>query len=604
VIERPSPSHEISQRLRYSVTRAEVHDVPFASGLPRPLGLTERPAANVTTENDTLGNVRTANDTAPNETAPNDTAPHSGPNIATMWEAIADAQPEAPALVRGSIRRSWSEFDRRCDGVAETLLSYGVQRQDKVAQYLRSCPEYVEALFACFKAGLVPVNTNYRYVDGELESLWSNADVVVVVFGAEFSEVCNRLRQTLPQVRTWMWVGSADERCPEWALRWEDAAAVGSSRVEAPWGRSGDDLLLMYTGGTTGMPKGVMWPQRELIGALEQTRKSRLPPASAAGPPPPPVHLPGAPLMHGTGQFNAINNLLAGGSVVTTPSRSFDPAEVLDAIDVNGVTTMSIVGDVFARPIVDCLAANPGRWNLSSLQVVVSSGVMWSADVKESLMVHMPGVRLVDSLGSSEAIGMASSITSSTVLSPTATFTAAAHTQVIDDDGSEIVAGSGMAGRVALSGFMPSGYYKDPQATAKTFVVVEGVRRSLPGDWATVASDGTIEFLGRGSQCINTGGEKVYPEEVEEILKLHPGVFDAAVIGMPDERFGQSILALVELRLDATASQTELITHVRRHVAAYKSPRRIVIVPSLGRAANGKLDYQFLNRLGSSAVPS
>jgi acyl-CoA synthetase (AMP-forming)/AMP-acid ligase II len=528
----------------------------------------------------------------------------AGWNLAEIWERNADRFPEAVAQVCGDRVTTWAEFDRRADGVAATLLAAGVQRQDKVAHYLYNCPEYLESMFGLFKAGLVPVNTNYRYSDDELVYLWDNADAVAVVFHGTFAERCAALRPRVPAVRTWLWVDDGSGPCPDWAIAYETAAGSATQRVVPPWGRSPDDLYLLYTGGTTGMPKGVMWRQDDMIGSLDAPSKRPLPATPGWSDfderiaKPGPRNLPAAPLMHGTGAFNAMWNLALAGSVVTLEGRHFDATELLDAIERHRVNSISIVGDAFAKPILRALDAEPHRWDVSSLRVIVSSGVMWAAETKQGLLRHNQRLIMIDSLGSSEAIGMASNTTTAeSVAQParTATFSLGPNTKVLTEDGREVEPGSGERGRVALRGRTPIGYYKDEAKSAATFVMFEGVRWSIPGDWAEVAADGTLVLYGRGSQCINTGGEKVFPEEVEEVLKQHPSVADAAVVGVPDERFGQAITALVEPHRGHEVDEAALIAHVKSHLAHYKAPKRVLAIATVGRAPNGKLDYKRLN---------
>ena len=532
----------------------------------------------------------------------------TGWNLADLWEAIADRQPDAPAQFAADRVWTWADFDRRADGIAATLLAAGATHQDKVAQYLYNCPEYLESIFGAFKAGLAPVNTNYRYGVDELVYLWDNADAVAVVFHGTFSERIEQVRPRTPRVRTWLWVDDGSGPCPDWAVPYERAAAVASGRVSAPWGRSGDDLLLLYTGGTTGMPKGVMWRQDDLVGILDAANRNRLPPeidltaVQERVTQPGPRNLPAAPLMHGTGQFNAISNLMVGGSIVTMQGRHFDAAELLDTIVRYEVASMSIVGDAFAKPMLRALDAEPGRWDLSCLRVIVSSGVMWSAETKAGLLRHDDRLIMVDALGSSEAVGMGQNTTSSESSSSTATFELGPNTRVLTEDGREVVPGSGERGRVALRGRTPIGYYKDPEKSASTFVVIDGVRWSIPGDWAEVDADGTVHLLGRGSQCINTGGEKVYPEEVEEVLKLHPDILDAAVVGLPDERFGQAITALVEPAPGVVVDGAAVIAHVKQRLAAYKAPKQVLVIDTVGRAPNGKLDYKRLTAWAAQQV--
>ncbi len=531
----------------------------------------------------------------------------AGWNLADLWEAVADHLPDALAQQQGDRSHSWSEFNRRANGIAGALLaSDGVAEQDKVAQYLYNSPEYLESVFAAFKAGLAVVNTNYRYAADELVYLWDNADATAVVFHGTFAEQCDAVRDRVPKVRTWLWVDDGSGACPDWATPYEDAAlAAADANVSGPWGRSGDHLLLLYTGGTTGMPKGVMWRQDDIFGVLDAANKRRLPPeqnldaAAERLTRPGPRNLPAAPLMHGTGLFNAISNLMIGGSVTTMEGRHFTPEEFLDTVERYEINSTSIVGDAFAKPILRALDAEPDRWDISSLRVIVSSGVIWSQETKDGLLRHNDRLIMVDSLGSSEAIGMATNTTTAGSSGRTAKFELSADSRVVTEDGRDVVPGSGELGRVALRGRTPIGYYKDPVKSAETFVTIDGHRYSIPGDFATVEADGTVTLLGRGSQCINTGGEKVYPEEVEEVLKLHPTVADAAVVGVPDEKWGEAITALVEPHAGDVIVEADLIAHVKARLAAYKAPKRVLAVEAIGRAANGKLDYK---RLKTDAI--
>jgi acyl-CoA synthetase (AMP-forming)/AMP-acid ligase II len=535
----------------------------------------------------------------------------TGWNFADLWEAIARQIPDALAQQQGERAYTWAEFNRRANGVASRLLTPHAAEQDKVAQYLYNSPEYLESVFAAFKAGFAVVNTNYRYAADELVYLWDNADVTAVVFHGTFAEQCDAIRPRVPRVQTWLWVDDASGPCPDWATPYEAAASSGTGNDRgidvadtiAEWGRSGDHLLLLYTGGTTGMPKGVMWRQDDLFGVLDANNKQRMPPGQDLAAvrdrvgKPGPRNVPAAPLMHGTGLFNAISNLMVGGSITTLEGRHFSAEEFLDTVARFRINSTSIVGDAFAKPILRALDADPERWDISSLRVIVSSGVMWSKETKDGLLRHNERLIMVDALGSSEAIGMATNTTSKESTSATAHFELSPNTRVVTDEGLDVVPGSGQLGRVALRGRTPIGYYKDEAKSAQTFVTIDGERYSIPGDYATVDADGTVVLLGRGSQCINTGGEKVYPEEVEECLKLHPAVADAAVVGVPDEKWGQAINALVEPHSGMTIDADEIISHVKHRLAAYKAPKRVVTVSSIGRAANGKLDYKQLTAL-------
>ena len=535
----------------------------------------------------------------------------TGWNFADLWETVADTIPDALAQQQGEVVHTWADFNRRANGIAATLISPDTAEQDKVAQYLYNSPEYLESIFAAFKAGLAVVNTNYRYAADELVYLWDNADVTAVVFHGTFVEQCEQVRERVPEVKTWLWVDDGSGDCPDWAIPYENAAQAGTDEnVTGPWGRSGDHLMLLYTGGTTGMPKGVMWRQDDLFGVLDANNRKRMPPEQDLDAvtqrlgKPGPRNMPAAPLMHGTGLFNAISNLMIGGSITTMTGRHFSAEEFLDDVQLFGINSTAIVGDAFAKPILRALDAQPDRWDISTLRVIVSSGVMWSKETKDGLLRHNDRLIMVDSLGSSEAIGMATNTTTSDSGGDTARFELGPSTRVVMEDGRDVVPGSGELGLVALRGRTPIGYYKDEAKSAQTFVIIDGERYSIPGDYATVEADGTVSLIGRGSQCINTGGEKVYPEEVEECLKQHPTVADAAVVGVPDEKWGEAITALVEPHAGDTIDASALIAHVKSKLAAYKAPKRVVSVSTVGRAANGKLDYKQLKSDALASAPS
>ena len=529
-------------------------------------------------------------------------------NLADIFETIADVRPDAPAQRFGDRVYSWSEFDRRADSVAADLLEAGLLQQSKVAAYLYNGPEYLECYYAAFKAGLVPVNVNYRYGPGEVAYLLDNADAEAVFFHASFAPLLEQIRPDLPKVRAWYAVddgpATSPTDVPPWATRYEEVAGKPAGRVVPPWGRSPDDLLLLYTGGTTGMPKGVMWRQDDLVNVLGgggnpfagtppavdlEEMRSRLA-AGQTGL----ASLPACPLMHGTGQFSAFIALLGGGSVVVMPNRTFDPAVLWGTVSDAGVNAIAIVGDAFARPMLAELDANPGKYDLSKLLVINSSGVMWSQEVKDGLLRHIPHVILFDSLGSSEAVGLAASVSAAGTSASTARFSLGVGVRVFTPDDRDVEPGSGEVGVIALPGFLPIGYYKDPEKSARTFRVVDGQRYSIPGDCATVAPDGSIQLLGRGSVVINTGGEKVYPEEVEEVIKRLPQVADAVCVGVPHERFGESICAVVELSPGASATEDEIREAVRAELAGYKVPRAVRFVETVGRSPAGKVDYQRL----------
>ena len=521
-------------------------------------------------------------------------------NYAEVWEAIAAIQPEQPAIEHGEQTTTWSAFDEHARGIADWLLSLGVAHQDKVALYLYNSAEYLESVFGALRIGLVPVNTNYRYGDEELLYLWDNADAVAVVFHGTFTERIEGIRERATKVKGWLWVDDGSGPCPSWAA---DAASVirsAPTSLHHEWHRTPDDLIMLYTGGTTGMPKGVMWRQDDLFARLNPAGFRRFDSSlgtegviteiSDKGPGL--ALLPACPLMHGTGLFTAIECLSEGGRVVLLESRTYRPEELAATIDDKAVNVAVIVGDPFARPLLGVLTEDPDRFTLSSLVAMMSSGAMWSEEIKAGLLTHHDKMLLIDAFSSSEALGMGSSISAAGSESHTGEFSLGPEVRVLSDDGTDVVPGSGDIGVLALGGRNPLGYYKDETKSAATFRVIDGERYSIPGDFAMVHSDGTIQLLGRGSQCINTAGEKVFPEEVEEVLKRHEAIADACVMGVPDERTGERVIAAVELRPGAeTPTVDEMIAHVKATLSSYKAPRQIRVVETIGRSPSGKMDY-------------
>jgi fatty-acyl-CoA synthase len=376
--------------------------------------------------------------------------------------------------------------------------------------------------------------------------------------------------------------------------------------------RSPGDLLFMYTGGTTGMPKGVMWEHSALYRALggggnavigekasesveeqrdrvaQEGRGQRL--------------LPACPLMHGTGLFTAINALAGGGAIITLTAKSLDAEELWSTVEARGATASAIVGDAFAKPMLKALQQNPKRWDLSKFFLVVSSGVIFSPQSKQGLLEHLPHAIMYDSFGSSEAVGFGTELTTKTSTVQLAKFKIGPNCKVFTPDGREVEPGSDEPGFIARSGPIPLGYYKDPKKSDETFKTYQGRRWSIPGDWCTVNTDGTLDLLGRGSVCINTAGEKVYPEEVEEALKTHPAVADALVVGLPDEKWGESVTGVVNLETGASASEDDLRAHVRERLAGYKTPKRIVFTDVSMRAPNGKADYKGAKAKATAAI--
>jgi fatty-acyl-CoA synthase len=527
-------------------------------------------------------------------------------------DGLADVVPgNRTALIHGDKIISWQAFTARTNRLARNMLENGAAFGDKVAFYTRNRPEYAEGLAAVFKGRLTHVNVNYRYIEQELLYLLDNADATACLFSGEFASRVADIRDQLPKVTQWIQISDGYPLL-DGAIDYETYAAEGDA---SPLGikREDSDQLFIYTGGTTGMPKGVMWSHDALWNVLGAGGNARLgvPPCKDIQEqlervkmnPSPPVTMPLPPMMHGTGLLSAVGGIAQGGTCVTLPSRSFEADLALQAIQDHTVTTISIVGDAFARPLVEAMDEHPGKYDVSSLVAVTSSGVMWTKEVKAGLLRHNENLILADGFSSSEAIGLGTSIMTKDETIEVAKFTLGERCKVFTEEGKEVLPGSGETGMVAVSGFLPDGYYKDQEKTDKTFKVINGVRYSIPGDFVQVEEDGSLTLLGRGSNCINTAGEKVFPEEVEEALKFHASVADCLVVGLPDEKWGQSITAVVELNPGFQLEELELKDFSRSHLAAYKIPKRILARPTLDRAPNGKADYKLIKAFAETEVP-
>jgi acyl-CoA synthetase (AMP-forming)/AMP-acid ligase II len=519
-------------------------------------------------------------------------------SFARAWRTVAELAPEREAIVCGDRRLTYGDFYDRATRLAGVLHAAGVGPDDKVAIMCVNAPEYLETFFAAQLLGAVPVNVNYRYVGAELAYLLDNSDALALVYHHQFAPTVADAIAALPEARRPKLVLDVDE---------EYEAAIAGAAAVMPTDRepSGDDLIFLYTGGTTGYPKAVMWRSDDLYVALWQmARPGTQPPdvaASITAGKQAATLLPACPLMHGTGLFITLSTLSGGGIVVLLPTPRLDPVAVWTAIERERVAVCTIVGDAFARPLVAVLDAEPDRFDLSSLRAITSSGVTWSPETKRALLDHLPRVTLIDSLGASEGIMSRTETRAADDIAP-ARFKASDRIVVVTDDGDVVHPGDERIGLLGVGGAIPMGYYKDPEKTAATFRTVGDRRYSIPGDYATVDPDGTIRLLGRGSACINTGGEKVYPEEVELALRAHPDVFDCVVVGLPDARWGEMVVALVEPHNGKSIDAEVLRAHCHTSLAGYKVPKQFVTVDSMQRSPAGKADYTVLKRVAESAL--
>ncbi|GAC1587134.1 MAG: acyl-CoA synthetase [Acidimicrobiales bacterium] len=521
-------------------------------------------------------------------------------DFATAWEAVSDAVPESVAIVAGNTRVTYRELDERAARFASALVAAGLGEGSKVALYLYNEPEYLIAQFGAFKVRCVPVNVNYRYLDDELAYLIDNSESEVLVFHSSLGDRVGRVRDRLPRLRLLVEVDDGGEHL-EGATRFAELLAGHDAHPRI--GRSGRDLYMLYTGGTTGMPKGVMYHHGDFVNLLYlglglsgfavPASVSEITEHVAAAAPRRMVSVPCCPLMHGTGMWvGAMPAHLNGGTVALLRGRSFDAHELWSLVETEAVTHLVIVGDAFARPMLRALeeAEQLGvPFDVSSVVSIRSAGAMWSAEIKAGLTSRMDAV-LVDGLGSTEggSYGVTTTTKSQTV--DTAKFTLVPGTRVITEDRRDVVPGSGELGLLA-SETAAFGYYKDPEKTARTFLELDGRSYVITGDWASVDDDGSVTLLGRGSNCINSGGEKVFPEEVEEALKRHQAVEDCLVVGLPDERFGQRIVAVAGCNSLSPPSGEELRAWLKGQLSAYKIPREVIVVESVRRAPNGKADY-------------
>ncbi|MFK7913102.1 MAG: AMP-binding protein [Pseudomonadales bacterium] len=540
-------------------------------------------------------------------------------HFATIWEAVADRTPERPAVIcEGQIRR-WGEYENRAARLASALTDAGLGPGSKVGLYMHNSIEYLEAQFAVFKIGGCPINVNYRYKADELVYLLDNSDAEALVFQSSYAMRIWEIRERLPDIKLYLQVddGSA-EVLLDFATAYETVA-----RTQAPMPRRQQEpggVYMLYTGGTTGMPKGVMYDVAGFCSGLMAIGAGGLglaPPTSMSEYQQlldkvdnPPVNLPAAPMMHGTGMWlGCMVPHALGGTVVATSKLGLDADLIWQLAQEHQVTDLVIVGDAFAKPLLGALseAAEQARpYRPAQLQQIISSGVMWSAEVKQALLEHLD-CALVDIMGSSEG-GMGMSVMTRELAAdaavPTAQFALNEGVKIFNDLDQEVLPGSDDIGMIATSGMVPLGYYKDDAKSQATFREIDGVRYSFPGDFASVAADGTVTLLGRGSACINTAGEKVFPEEVEEALKKHPQVYDTLVVGLPDERFGQRVVAVVSGVPGAELAPAQLVEFAREHLAGYKVPKQVLSVAQVRRAPNGKADYKWARQVAEDSLQS
>ncbi|WP_374527053.1 AMP-binding protein [Novosphingobium sp.] len=524
-------------------------------------------------------------------------------HLADLFETVAATVPDRIAIISDSRSETYAELNERAGRLAAGLAAHGIGRGDTIGLYLMNSAEHLEAFIAAIKLGAVPFNVNYRYRTEELLYLFGNAEAAAIIHGAEFSDIVRKLRPDLPKLRLSVAVNDGSGADTAGSLAFEELVQTPAA---GPYARSEDDIILTYTGGTTGMPKGVMWPHKAFLfacaggagyfnplgpldrpeGIAERARQGY-----------PLKMFPLAPLMHAAAIWSTWSGLLNGLTIVLDEARSYDPVAVLDKIERLGVNIVQLVGDAMAIPIRDALDAHPGRWNLAALVNFGSGGAVFSAHVKDGIRRHLPAsCNISDGMGSSETgiAGQAAASSEGVMRLPAGE----AQQVVVDDRLTQV----GEAGLIARSGHTPVGYFGDPVKTAETFRRIDGKLWAVSGDAGRLDDDGMITMFGRGSTCINTGGEKVFPEEVEEALRAHPAIYDAVVAGQKDDRWGERVIGVVSLREGAARPElAEVKTFLGEHLAGYKVPKALVWVDAVRRSPAGKQDYRWAKEVAESA---
>ncbi len=517
-------------------------------------------------------------------------------NLADLFECVAAAVPNNEAVISGDTRLTFAQLDKRANRFANHLKKSGVRAGDHVGLHLYNGAEFIEALIGTIKVRAVPININYRYVADELRYLFDNADLVAVVHQRAFTPMIAEVKADLPKLKTYIAVDDDSGVELDGSTPYEGALA-DSTDVADFSERSGDDLYIIYTGGTTGMPRGVMWRHEDVFFAGLQggnpgddaiERPEQIGEVAASGDKLMKI-LPTAPFIHGAAQWSAFIGLFTGGKLVIQPGPSYDPKTVWELTKREEVTVINLVGDAMAAPLLEAIEADPAE--LEDLMCIASAGAILSDSIKNRLAELLPDTMVLNNFGASETGHQGSIYPGMEDPSGRLTFYMDESNGVFDDDGKRIEPGSEKIGRLARTGRIPQGYYNDPEKTAKTFVELEGKRWVMPGDLATVTEDGMVTVFGRGAVCINTGGEKVFPEEVEEAVKDHASVADALIVGIPDDRWGQRVVALVERKPGCELDTDTLDTHTRTKVAGYKCPRLTFFVDHVERQPSGKPDY-------------
>lgn len=530
-------------------------------------------------------------------------------NLADIFELVAQAVPDRIAFGCGEQKLTFSQLDKRANQLGNALRARGIGRGDNVGIQLYNCAEYLEAFFACSKIGAIPVNVNYRYVADELQGLFNSLHLRGLVYGADFDAAVLDVLPQVPTLRLALRVGDEQQNLPKLVQPYEAVLAEGAEQLSDPQ-RSDDDIFMLCTGGTTGLPKGVMWPHKSLfMGALGGGGYYfRRPPIDAPeellqlvpnGPAL--AYLAAAPLMHGAAMWSTLISLFSGHPVYVNDRKNFDPEHMLDLIERNKINVIAVVGDAMALPIIQALENNPGRWPLKSLMIFGNGGAVFSRHLQERLLVQVPHLMLNNGMASSES-GVLGGGDKTPEGEGFMRITPRPDLSVISED-LRILTQPGEEGILSRRGYTPLGYYGDPKKTAETFVVIDGSRWVLTGDRARIDTTGEYVVLGRGSQCINTGGEKVYPEEVEEAARRCKSVQDVVVIGIPDERWGSKVAAVVQVQPGQEFDLQDFEKVCRANLSGYKVPRAVYVAAEVKRSPAGKADYRWAKAFAADHEP-
>ena len=530
-------------------------------------------------------------------------------NLADIFEVVVQAVPDRIAFGCGEQKLTFSQLDKRANQLGNALRARGIGRGDNVGIQLYNCAEYLEAFFACSKIGAIPVNVNYRYVADELQGLFNSLHLRGLVYGADFDKAVLDVVPQVPTLRLALRVGDEQQNLPKLVQPYEAVLAEGAEQLSDPQ-RSDDDIFMLCTGGTTGLPKGVMWPHKSLfMGALGGGGYYfRRPPIDAPeellqlvpnGPAL--AYLAAAPLMHGAAMWSTLISLFSGHPVYVNDRKNFDPEHMLDLIERNKINVIAVVGDAMALPIIQALENHPGRWPLKSLMIFGNGGAVFSRHLQERLLVQVPHLMLNNGMASSES-GVLGGGDKTPEGEGFMRITPRPDLSVISED-LRILTQPGEEGILSRRGYTPLGYYGDPKKTAETFVVIDGSRWVLTGDRARIDTTGEYVVLGRGSQCINTGGEKVYPEEVEEAARRCKSVQDVVVIGIPDERWGSKVAAVVQVQPGQEFDLQDFEKVCRANLSGYKVPRAVYVAAEVKRSPAGKADYRWAKAFAADHEP-